>query len=134
MMFPIPWSIPSQSTIRNQNTSKHWCQHIKPMLPRHTRAHRPKPKIYLPYFTTRISSEKQTYPGNQFWVLLNMSRSHIKTNYKVSPRVINYYQSSPRPTKTMVSCNRCFKCHTCSNQGKVENKWGTLRDIWPKWK
>ena len=38
----------------------------------------------------------KTYPdrGNKLWVLLNISRSHSKNNYKVSPVLINHRQRS----------------------------------------
>ena len=71
-------------------------------------------------------------PGNKWWVLLNMARSHRKTNYKVSTRVKNYCQRSPRPTETTTSYIIRGKCDNFSDKGR--EKWGTPTAICINWK
>ena len=61
-------------------------------------------------------------PGNQWWFLLNIAKSHSKTNYKIFFSVITYCQNSPGPTKTTTTCIIRYKCNTYRNQGRKKNE------------
>ena len=121
MPFPIPWAIPSPSTIQ------HKIKHKKTLISTYqTNGTMASQGIYT-NTPTRLRHLLPPYylllniihpdPGNKWWVLLNMARSHRKTNYKVSTRVKNYCQRSPRPTETTTSYIIRGKCTTFIKQG-----------------
>ena len=60
-------------------------------------------------------------PGNQWWILCNMSSTHRKNYYKAYYRIMNHSQRAPRPTGATASGIGCRKCNTYSNQRKI--KW-----------
>ena len=96
----------AQNPKKYQNTKKHWCQYIKPMAPRHPRSYIPtfQQDLAIFYHHIILCPTKRTLIQE---IPLKMSRSHIKTDYKVSPRVRNYFKRSPHPTKTMNICSSC---------------------------
>ena len=121
----------------NQKTSKHWCQQIKTKAPQHPKEYLPTSQHYLAIFYHQIICCKKKLTLLQainYGLLLNMTRSHRKNNYKVSPRVINYCQRSHWTTEKAFSCKCCWKYHTCSKQVRGRKKLGTLAAIWPNWK
>ena len=115
------YNIIAHNPTKHQNTSKHWCQHIKPRATRNTRAYFPTSQSYLAIFYHQIllmPNKTHPAPGNQWWFLLNIAKSHSKTNYKLSFRVINCCQNSPGPTKTTTNCIIRYKCNTYRNQSR----------------
>ena len=63
---------------------------------------------------------KKTHPdpGNQWYILFNMDRSHSKTNHKVFTRVRNHCQRSHWPKEATASDRSCCKCNTYINHGR----------------
>ena len=129
IFITIPLSIKNQQGIQHdikqpQKTSKHKQTLVSIYQTNGTT----EPHGISPNISTRLSHiltsyyllSNKTHPdtGNQWWILLSISRSYRKNNSKVSTRVINYCQISPWPKTTTTSCISSYKCNTYNIQGR----------------
>ena len=121
---PILCNIAQPNTVAN--TLNKWNQVTPENISQH-------PRMTQPLLTSDPLLPKKIHPapGNQWCILSNMDRTHIKTHLKASPRVRNHDQRAPRPTQATDRSRNCYKCNTYNNQDRREHKWNNPPSIWP---
>ena len=89
---PILWNRAQAKT--GANTLNQWF----PGTPEHINQHPINTKLFL---SSDPLLPKITHPdlGNQVWSLRNISRTHIKSHFKVSPRIRDHGQRTPWPSE-----------------------------------
>ena len=137
MALPNTWYSPRQPKI--QHNSK---QHKQTPVSSHQTNGTEVPQGISPNIPTIIShilssnplliNKTHPAPGNRLCILSNMARSHIITNYKLSPRFRNNSQNAPWPTEDITIFSSCWNCNAYINQGRIKYKLNPLPVIWLK--
>ena len=134
MERPSSSSIPEQQTIEHDGSTLMQPQYINDS----TAPHSISPSIpeilsnFLPSHPL-LPNQMNPVPGNQVWIILNMTRTHIETHCKVSPRIRYHWKSSLGPTEANASGSSSCKFDTFIHQDRGEHKLSTPPAIWPNW-
>ena len=82
------------------------------------------PAILSNFLTSNILLPNQTHPapGNQGWILINMSKTHREFNFKVSPRIRVHSKRASGPAETTTSVSSGVKYNTFIHLVRGEHK------------
>ena len=144
MALPIKVSISRQPKIQHYSTQSNKIpKHKQKLVSKHQNNSTAAPQLILPNIPIIIvhilqsdpllSNKTHPAPVNQWWVVINISRSHRRKNYKVSPKVINLCQWSYRPKKQWPVAADAENVTPIETKAG-EKKWSNLPDISANWK